>query len=179
MTHANTHLCRQARMALATIAVSAAMLVLTSQARAAASDCAPVQAAVALLYKTPFHVKMTKAATRTGAFPTSADEAVWAGGRLYMKLSDKRWLNTQVAPDNVLGSLTGSVSNYRTCRRLGDDAVHGEATAVYAATMESGTQAQLWVSTKSGLLLRDVLDQDIVKVTAEFDFANIRAPATQ
>jgi hypothetical protein len=141
------------------------------------SDCAPVQAAVALLYKTPFHVLITKTATRPGQFPTSTDEAIWAGNKLSVKVGASPWVSTQVSADNVLGSVTGGVAHYSECRRLSDGAVRGEPVAVYAAKMESGEQAQLFVSVKSGLLIRDVLDEDIMKVTADFDFANVRPPA--
>jgi hypothetical protein len=141
------------------------------------SDCAPVQASVALLYKTPFHALITKAATRPGQFPTSTDEAIWAGNKLSVKVGASPWVSTPVSPDNVLGSVTGGVAHYRECRRLSDGAVRGEAAAVYAAKMESGEQVQLFISAKSGLLLRDIIDEDIMKVTADFDFANVRVPA--
>jgi hypothetical protein len=141
------------------------------------SDCEPVQAAVTLLYKTPFHVLITKTATRPGQFPTSTDEAIWANNKLSMKVGKSPWVGSRVSADNVLGSVTGGIAQYSDCRRLSDAAVRGEPAAVYAAKMESGEQAQLFISAKTGLLLRDVLDEDIMKVTADFDFANVRAPA--
>ena len=142
------------------------------------SDCTSVRAAVALLSKTPFHARITKTAARPGQFPTSTDEAFWAGNKLYVKLGGSPWLSSQISADNVLGSVTGGVAHFSDCRRLSDGAVRGEPTAVYAATMESGEQTQLFISAKSGLMLRDVLDEkDVMTVTTDFDFTNVRAPA--
>jgi hypothetical protein len=152
-----------------------ALCSLTTQARAAGSDCAPVQGAVTLQSKTPFHAVVRKVASRTEASPASADQAIWIGGVLYTQMAD-RWLPARVAPENVLSGVTGGVTNFSACRRLTDDAIRGEPTAVYAAKMESGQAVQLWISSKSGLLLREVVDEDIMKVSADFDYANVRAP---
>lgn len=154
------------------------ILSLLVAAHSGGSDCAPVQAALGLLYKTPFHALITKTATRQGQFPTSTNEAIGVGDKLSVKLGkDSPWLTSQISADNQLGSVTGGIAHFRECRRLSDAAVHGEPTAVYAAKMESGEPVQLFISTKSGLLLRDVLDQDIMMVTTDFDFANVRMPA--
>jgi hypothetical protein len=141
------------------------------------ADCAPVQAAVTLLYKTPFHALITKTATRPGQFPTSTDEAVWAGNKLSVKVGASPWVRTAVSADDVLGSVTGEAAQYSECRRLSDSVVRGEPAAVYAAKKQSGEPVQLFISAKSGLIIRDVIDEDIMKVTADFDFANVRAPA--
>jgi hypothetical protein len=143
------------------------------------SDCAPVRTAVALLSTKPFHALLTKTATRPGQFPTSTDELYWAGNKLYVKIGNSPWLSSQVSADDVLGSVTGGVAHFSDCRRLSDEVVRGEPTAVYAAKMESGEPAQLFISAKSGLILRDVLDEEgIMKVSADFDFVNVRAPVS-
>jgi hypothetical protein len=146
-----------------------------------APDCAPVKAAVALLYKTPFHALITKTAARPGQFPTSTDEAIWAAknDKLSIKLGNNPpWLTSQVSADNVLGSVTGGIAHFSDCQRLSDAVVRGEPTAVYGAKMESGEQVQLFISAKSGLFLRDiVVEKDVMTVTADFDFANVHAPA--
>lgn len=157
--------------------VMCVVFALPSRASAGRADCAAVQAAVVLQSKTPFHAVITKAPTKAGAFPTSADEAIWAGNTFYMKLSSS-WLKTPMTADGVLQGVTGGIAHFSGCRRLADEVIRGEATAVYAAKMESGEQAQLWISAKTGLLLREVVDEDIMKVTAEFDYANVHAPAT-
>jgi hypothetical protein len=133
------------------------------------ADCAPVQAAVALQSKTPFHAVIG----RTGSKAT--DEAIWTGGVMYTKLSGG-WLPARMAPENALSGVTGGVTHFSECRRLADDAIHGEPMAVYAAKMESGEPVQLWISAKNGLLVRDVVDLQVMKVIADFDYVNVRAP---
>ena len=133
------------------------------------ADCAPVQAAVALQSKTPFHAVVG----RTGSKAT--DEAIWTGSIMYTKMSGG-WLPAPMAPENALSGVTGGVTHFSACRRLTDDAIRGEPMAVYAAKMESGEPVQLWISAKSGLLVRDVVDLQSMKVTADFDYVNVRAP---
>jgi hypothetical protein len=136
------------------------------------ADCAPVQAAVALQSKTPFHAVVG----RTGS--TATDEAIWTGGMMYTKMSGG-WLPAPMAPENALSGVTGGVTHFSACRRLADDAIRGEPMAVYAAKMESGEPVQLWISAKSGLLVRDVVDLQPIKVTADFDYRNVRAPVVR
>jgi|SRR5580704_4594611 hypothetical protein len=136
------------------------------------ADCGPVQAAVALQSKTPFHAVVG----RTGSKAT--DEDIWTGGIMYTKMSGG-WLPARMAPENALSGVTGGVTHFSECRRLADDAIRGEPMTVYAAKMESGEQVQLWISAKSGLLARDVVDVQGIKVSADFDYANVRAPVVR
>jgi hypothetical protein len=136
---------------------------------ATGADCGAVQAAVALQSKTPFHATISRA----GA---PANEAIWVNNTMYTKMSGN-WLPSPMPPENALSGVTGGVTHFSACRRLADDPIKGEPMAVYAAKMESGEAVELWISTKSGLLVRDVVDVQGIKVTADFDYANVRAPA--
>jgi hypothetical protein len=136
------------------------------------ADCTPVQSAVALQSKTPFHAVIG----RTGSKAT--DEAIWTASVMYTKMSGG-WLPAPMAPENALSGVTGGVTHFSECRRLADDAIRGEPMTVYAAKMESGEPVQLWISAKSGLLVRDVVDLQPIKVTADFDYANVRAPVVR
>jgi hypothetical protein len=157
-------------------AATCAVFGLPSLARAAVSDCTAVQAAVALQSKTPFHAITTLTATKAGAFPTSTNEAIYLDNKMYTRLGNSPWLPAPTDAAHALAGVTGGNATFSECRRLPDDAIHGEATMVYAAKMESGEPARLWISTKSGLLLRDVVDEGAMKVAAEFDYANVRPP---
>jgi hypothetical protein len=136
------------------------------------ADCAPVQAAVALQSKTPFHAVVGRAGS------TATNEDIWTGSIMYTKMSGD-WLPAPMAPENALSGVTGGVTHFSACRRLADDAIRGEPMAVYAAKMESGEQVQLWISAKSGLPVRDVVDVQGIKVSADFDYANVRAPVVR
>ncbi len=161
--------------AAALTAAVCATLALPTQARAAGVDCTPVHAAVTFQSRKPFHALVSSTPTRQGSIPATTTQAIWVGGTLYTQMAD-RWLPSPMPPENALSGVTGGVTHFSDCRRLADDAIHGEATTVYAAKMESGQAVQLWISTKTGLLLRDVVDQDIMKVTVDFDYANVQAP---
>lgn len=150
-------------------------LALPTRARAADPDCTPVHAAVTFQSKKPFHALVSSTPTREGKIPPATSQAIWVGGTLYTQMGG-RWLPSPMAPENALSGVTGGVTHFSACRRLADDAIHGETATVYAAKMESGQPVQLWISTKTGLLLRDVVDQDIMKVTVDFDYGNVQAP---
>ncbi len=153
------------------VAIICILLALPSVAPAARADCGAVNAAFSVQAKTPFHAMITRA----GASP--AGEAIWIHNTVYTKMGGN-WFPSPGTPGQA-PSVIGGIPNFSACRRLGDDAIRGEATVVYAAKMESGEDVQLWVSTKSGLPLRELVDVKSIKVTADFDYENVRQPPVQ
>jgi hypothetical protein len=145
-------------------------------ARAADSDCKAVQAAVALQSKTPFHATVTNSPARAGTVPVGKSDMIWIDDTLYLSMGG-RWVGGPMPPDRALVGVTGGNLPFGECKRLSDATVSGQPTSVYSATMQSGEHVQLFISTTSGLLLRDTLDLQVMKVTADFDYTNVRAPA--
>lgn len=161
----------------AALAAAAIVLTIPGDARAAAANCTAPMAAATLQSKTPFHATYVVAATTPGAFPTEHHEEIWVGGRMYTLLADKRWLSVPKT-ENPMGGFTGPISGFSDCRLAPSASIRGETAAGYDVKMESGRRATLWISPKSGLPVRDLVDQDILMVTLDFDYANVRAPAT-
>ena len=167
---------RSMHFTAATAVTCAMLLAAPDNARASGSDCTAVQIAVALQSKTPFHATVTKVPTQAGAFATEKDESVWIGNKMYLTLG-KSWHGAPMSPDNAITGVTGGNLPFSACERLADESIGGQATSVYAAKMGSGEHVKLYISTKSGLILRDIVDEEFMIVTADFDYANVRAPA--
>lgn len=148
-----------------------------SPARASAADCTLAMKAATLQSKTSFHATFTVTATTPGAFPTEHHEEIWVDNKMYTMLADKRWLSAPVK-ENPMGGFTGSISGFSECRPLPAMSIRGETTTGYDVKMESGRRTKIWISPTSGLPVHDVVDQDILLVTLDFDYANVRAPAT-
>jgi hypothetical protein len=64
----------------------------------------------------------------------------------------------------VLGDITAGGDWEETCKYLRDEAVDGEATVVYSDNFISKaakTEGQIWISKKTGLVLRQEGDVDL------------------
>lgn len=160
-----------------TLIICTMVIGVPSQARATVADCTALKAAATLQSKTPFHAVFAVTATTAGAFPTEHHEEIWVDNKMYTALADRRWLSAPVTK-NPMGGFTGPIEGFSECRPLPAATIRGEATTGYAVKLESGRKAQIWISPKTGLPIRDVVDQDILLVTLDFDYANVRAPAT-
>jgi hypothetical protein len=157
--------------AVCTMAMSA-----PSRGRASSADCTAARAAATLQSKTPFHATYLVAPTTPGAFPTEHHEEIWVGNKMYtLLLKDKRWVSAPVT-NNPMGGFTGPISGFSDCNPVPSASIRGEMTTGYDVKMESGRRAKIYISPKSGLPLRDLVDQDILLVTLDFDYANVKAP---
>jgi hypothetical protein len=166
-----------ARIALTMAAMCAVVVAIPHQAHASAADCSAPIAAATLQSKTPFHATYTVTPKTPGAFPTEHHEETWVGNTMYTLLKDGRWMHVPVTK-NPMGGFTGPLSGFSDCRSVPAASILGEMAAGYDVKMESGRRVKMWISPKSGLPVRDAVDQDILLATLEFDYANVRAPAT-
>ena len=164
------------RVAAPALIAGVVALAAPASARASAADCTAAMKAATLQSKTPFHATYTVTPTTPGAFPIEHHEEIWVGNTRYDLLADKRWLSVRVT-DNPMGGFTGPISGFSDCRSVPSASIRGEVAAGYDVKMESGRRTKMWISPKSGLPVRDVVDQDILLVTLEFDYANVHAPA--
>jgi len=177
-THCSvTHqISKAAHVAALTVAICTMVIIIPGSARASAADCSAAKAAATLQSKTPFHATYTVTPTTPGAFPTEHHEEIWVGNKKYTLLADKRWLKASVT-ENPMGGFTGPIQGFSDCRPLPAMSIRGETAAGYDIKMESGRRTKIWISPKSGLPVHDVVDQDILLVTLDFDYTNVRAPA--
>ena len=167
-----------AHLAAFTACICALMLALPTEARATAADCTAPRSAATLQSKTPFHATYVVTATQPGSFPTEHHEEVWVGNTMYTLLADKRWMHVPKT-QNPMEGFTGPISGFSDCRAVPAVSIGGEMAMGYDLRMESGRRAKLYISPKSGLPVRDLIDQSILLVTLDFDYANVRAPVAK
>lgn len=157
--------------AICTMAMSA-----PTPARAFSPDCTAATKAATLQSKTPFHATYIVTPTTPGAFPTEHHEDTWVGETRYTKLDDGRWMHVPVT-NNPMGGFTGPLTGFSDCRPLPAASIGGEMATGYDFRMESGRRTKIWISPTSGLPVRYIVDQDILLVTIDVDYANVKAPA--
>lgn len=166
---------RAGHFATATTAMCTLLLASPSRARASDAGCTALMTAAKLQAKTPFHATYTVAPKTSGAFPTEHQEEIWINGTMYLTLGDKSWHRSPM-PENPMESFASPIEGFSQCHPLPAMSIRGEATTGYGVTPESGRTAQIWISSKSGLPVHEIFDQDILLVTMDFDYANVRAP---
>lgn len=169
-----------------------ALLILTPlavrPARAAAVDpaCKPVLDSMAKQYSTPVHLYTTEVAAFRGGKPRSS-EAIFAGGTIYVQVRGK-WTRSPMSLEEMRRQREENIRNAKSmsCRYLRDEAVNGEAAAVYSSqseTEEAKSSSTLWVSKRTGLPLKNEIDIDTggkegkQHDSVRYDYSNVRPPA--
>ncbi len=145
-------------------------------ARASSADCTAATKAATLQSKTPFYATVIVTPTTAGAFPTEHHGETWVGKTMYTDLGDGRWMHVPVA-NNPMGGFTGPLTGFSDCRPLPAASIGGEMGTGYDFRMESGRRTKIWISPTSGLPVRYIVDQDILLVTIDVDYTNVKAPA--
>ena len=137
---------------------------------------------------TPTHVYMTEIAGFRHNKPENS-ESIYAGGAngaIYVLVGGK-WTRSKVSAGDMLKQ---QEENGRTvpssCRYLREEAVNGEAAAVYASHVETEdmkSDATTWISKSKGLPLRTELDLDIggalgkTHTSIRYEYSNVHPPA--
>ena len=170
---------------LLSAAVSAAVLaVVWLPARADDAACQAVLQAVLKQTAAPVHQKVT---IETAAAPDKPmhNEMIRLGDTLYMQARGQ-WMvrpyDAAKAADDARQAMT---KGEHSCTRLRSEAVDGQPAELFrvqSKTATGGSDTQIWISTASGLPLRQtvtMLEQGTVKLKHEVrsDYANVRAPA--
>lgn len=167
------------RIAAAVVVSGALLIALPSRSHAAAgADCSALMAAARKQSQTPFHATFVMTPMVAGAFEPETHQEIWVNKKMYTLLPGPRWVFARV-PDDPMGGVNGPINGFMSCHPIPAASIRGETTTGYAVTLESRQKAQMWISPKTGLLVRDVVDQDPARVTFDFDYANVRAPAVK
>jgi hypothetical protein len=160
-------------------------LLLTGPARLAAQDpCQPTYDAMSKAMSTPTHIYMTM----TGV-PNSADkhttEVIYIGGATYVNVGGK-WSRSPMTSQQVIEKEEENrKASKMTCKYLRDEAVNGEAAAVYSthsdrADMGIKSDGQIWISKSKGLPLKNEIDITSGGSTnhhsTRYEYANVQAP---
>lgn len=165
------------RSAVWIASAACALMTFAGPARADAS-CDPVYDAGIKQMQTPHHIFTSRSAH--GGMGASTTETIFAGGIVYVQLHGQ-WQRSPISASEMLRNAQDkrkSDSGDDTCRALGEDAVDGEATAVYSLHNDGGADSKLWVSKANGSLLRQTIRlPDGSLIDSRYDYANVVAPA--
>ena len=162
----------------------AASCALWASARADDAACQAVLQAVLKQTAVPVHQKVTIESAAAPGKPIQS-EVIHVGDTLYMQVRGQ-WMarpyDAAKAADDARQAMT---KGEHDCTRAGSEAVDGQPAELYrvqAKTATGGSDSQIWISSASGLPLRQtvtMLEQGTVKLKHEVrsDYTNVRAPA--
>jgi hypothetical protein len=159
---------------------------LTVQPARAAIDpsCKPVLDAMRKQLATPTHSYVTEVAKFRGNKPVSS-ESIHTGSVSYIQVNGK-WRRSPITVEDLRKQQEENLRTAKSmaCRYLRDEAVSGEAAAVYRSQAENQdvkSDSTVWVSKRTGLPLRsendlDTGDADQQHLSIRYDYANVQPP---
>jgi hypothetical protein len=117
---------------------------------------------------------------------SKADEAIYTGGlngAVYILVSGK-WQRSGMGPEAVLKQKEENIRNTKaSCRYVRDEAVNGEAAAMYSIHTESEgdkSDGSVWIGKSRGMPVREEIDMgvspDKMHMVVRYDYTNVRAP---
>ncbi|HTR64451.1 MAG TPA: hypothetical protein VMH85_01675 [Terriglobales bacterium] len=170
------------------VAAAAGLAVLTSVVAVpvlAQPACEAVFAAADKLNTVPNHIYETTVAAYTNGKPQSS-EVVAVGGALYV-FTHGKWMKVPMSVDDRRKQEIENRKNAKntSCHLVREEAVNGEAANLYSAhseTEDDKVDSQVWISKRSGLILKQELDVDsgggIGKShsSVRYEYKNVTAP---
>lgn len=151
---------------------------------AKADSCDPVFNALTKVVTTPSHSYSTDTMSK-GSQTTNA-EMIYMQNKSYMRINGK-WMENPETPGEILQQEQENRKRGKaTCRLVRDESVNGEPAALYSLHSESENaakeDAQMWISKRTGLPLREELDMDIggssgkIHLSTRYEYGNVKAP---
>lgn len=168
---------------LTTLLISAAAV---QPARAAVDpSCKTVLEAMRKQLSTPAHAYTVKTPGLGGKKPETR-EMIRTGGAIYVQ-TEKGWRRSPMTVEDMRKQEEENIRTAKsmTCRYLRDEAVGGEAAAVYhsqADNQDVKSEATVWISKRTGLPLKsendiDTGDNDKQHLSIRYDYTNVAPPA--
>lgn len=148
---------------------------------ASSPACQAVMEAVTKVYTVPVHL-YTFTATPSGK--TSSSEVIYANRFTYVQVNG-RWRSSPVNEQEVKAvKARAQADTTARCTVVRDEPVDGEAATLYRrhTTDEDTTiDSQVWVSKKTGLPLKQVIDMDAGASgknhqSVRYDYVNVGVP---
>ncbi len=156
---------------------TACALIAFSAPASADASCDPVYDAGVSQTQTPHHVFSSRSAH--GGKGASTNETIFVGGVVYAQ-SQGQWQRSRMTGADMLQAAQEKrkdESSDETCRSLGEDAIDGEATAVYSLHNDAGADSKLWISKATGSLLRQTISlPDGSVIDSRYEYKNVQAP---
>ena len=170
MTHTN---------ALRTVSLA---IGLSAAAKAADDSCKILFDADRKMIVTAHHSYQTQ--VFPGQQAPKGGEAIYMGGlngAVYILVSGK-WQRSGFGPEDSLKQKEENIRNTKaSCHYVRDEAVNGEAAAMYTIHTESEdvqSDGTIWISKNKGVPLREEIGAPSGKerITVRYDYSNVRAP---
>lgn len=150
------------------------------------SDCQAALDAGDKLFTTPYHAFMTESGQGNGNEKPLTHESIFAGDVLYI-LDDGRWRPSGMSNEVMKAMERRNRVNARnmSCHYLRDEAVEGEAAALYSThqeTVHGKIDSQTWISRSRGLVLRQEIDIETGRpngkshMSSRYEYDNVQAP---
>lgn len=167
------------------LAVLLPVLYAGTPALAEDAACKSLLDAVTKVITTPHHAYSNEIAAFRNNQPRSS-EVINTGDATYVMTRGK-WIRSPMTPTQMLKQQKENRSTAKpACRHIRDEAVNGEAAAVYSVhddTEAGPIDSTIWISKSRGLPLRQEMDMDVggskgkVHKSTRYDYANVHAPA--
>ncbi len=161
---------------------------LTAQASGDAACHGLLAGALTRQLKTPTHLYITESGAIRGG-REERSESIYAGGAIYV-LHRGKWTRSPIALDDLRDGFSAGKDDPKattTCRYVRDEAVNGEAAAVFSShrrAIEDFQQSDstIWISKRRGLPLRLEVDIDTggslgrSHISTRYDYTNVTPP---
>lgn len=154
------------------------LMPLASSAATVSPICKSVMDANDKQYTRPVHLYMT----RLG----STNESVVTGNAMYIRVKGI-WRRSPMTPKDMLEIQQEAVKDAKSldCRHLRDEAMEGEAAAVFSMSSVSDdgdhAEGQIWISKSRNLPLKSEMDvgsgAEKKHTSIRYDYNNVQAPA--
>jgi hypothetical protein len=165
---------------------AAALALLHVTPASAADACGIVNDAMTKLMQTPNHA-FTESRGAIASGKTHTSERISTTTAAYIQVRGK-WLKSTMTPAEALQMEKDAVKDRKsgTCQYVRDENIDGEAAALYSTHKEDDagkSDAQVWISRKRGLPLRQVVHLDVgagktgeSQLTTRYEYENVKAP---
>ncbi len=167
--------------------LAAFLVVSASSAFAADPACKFLADANTKIYSIPTHIYMTETAAYTGG-KTRTSELIYLNNKTYLEVGGK-WQISPQTPAQMAATRKETEADEEktmTCRLVRDEAVNGEAAALYTAHQQNPdvkSDSQIWISKSKGVPLKLEMDMDVGGAagkshrTMRYEYTNVQAPA--
>ncbi len=176
---------RNHRNSVFTLSFFASLMMLGLAAPARADSCQPVFDALKKVVSTSSHTYTTHTASFVNGGKPRESETIYVQGKIYIRANGK-WMHSPATPEEVLEQAKENEERGKaSCRFVRNELVGTESAAVYSMHREiedSREDAQMWISRRTGLPLRDEQDLDAggkagkEHRSTRFEYSNIRPP---
>jgi hypothetical protein len=151
----------------------------------AADSCDLVFNAMTKAATTPSHRYSTHTMPSPNGNKTTEAETIYLQNKIYIRTSGK-WMESHESPSEMLQQLQENRNDSKpTCQFVRNESVNNESAALYSLRSENEDvkeDGQIWISTHSGLTLREEVDMDTgdsegkSHISIRYEYSNVKPP---